>query len=169
VLLPRVQPITSGRAWTGFMQLIPAHYVNCHSNTVVPLWRSGNLSVVGSGSVLGLICGFECWVYVGSKGCVAVNIQQAGHAAFHGIQPCILHTQCSVRIDTELFWTLHTTFGRHILSGCMHASVRPTTPYFAVLLASDQREGSVDSCQLLWRDVCRCIMRTSFRAVGLFL
>mgnify|MGYP001807332704 FL=1 len=106
------------------MQLIPAHYVNCHSNTVVPLWRSGNLSVVGSGSVLGLICGFECWVDVGSKSCVAVNIQQAGHAAFHGIQPCILHTQCSARIVTELFWTLHTTFGWHILSGCMPQSGR---------------------------------------------
>jgi hypothetical protein len=30
--------------------------------------------------------------------------------------------QCSARIVTELFWTLHTTFGRHILSGCMTQS-----------------------------------------------
>ena len=29
---------------------------------------------------------------------------------------------CSARIVTELFWTLHTTFGRHILSGCMTQS-----------------------------------------------
>jgi hypothetical protein len=29
---------------------------------------------------------------------------------------------CSARIVTELFWTLHTFFGRHILSGCMTQS-----------------------------------------------
>lgn len=69
-------------------------------------------------------------------------------------------------IVTELFWTLHTTVGRHILFGCMTQSAPCPEPCSSQCVSSRMRATS--QTRRTWvGSLLRCVHRRTFLCVGL--